>query len=181
MSYYPADGGRLPLSVSRLSVCLSTLPTSQLPAAVVISGCVHGWMCWIFPDLGHIGGIGSYSSHIWPCCSLQNRPAAVQRSPHNGPSPPCMNPALTNTSWVRERRRRRRRRRDGVFPDLCFVFPLNPFTVTVTFIDLLAHVTSHCLTYSPQFQLYYLNQVFFRSCKCSINLISFLIFPWCLL
>ncbi|XP_056909839.1 disks large homolog 2 isoform X7 [Takifugu flavidus] len=32
-------------------------------------------------------------------CTSVNRPAAVQRSPHNGPPPPCMNPALTNTSW----------------------------------------------------------------------------------
>lgn len=128
MSFHWADRGRLlHFFVSRLSVCLSTVPTCQPSAAVVISGCIYGWMCWIFLDMGHVGGISSYSSHIWPCCSLQNRPAAVQRSPHNGPSPPCMNPALTNTSWVRERRMRRRRR-DGVFPDLCifFVFFFKP-------------------------------------------------------
>lgn len=111
-------------------------------------------MCWVFPDMGHIGEFSSYSSHIWPCCSLQNRPAAVQRSPHNGPSSPCMNPALTNTSWVREWRRRR----DGVFPDL--VFFLLPFCVTVAFTDMLAHVTSHRVTYSPQFQLHYLKKSF---------------------
>lgn len=109
-----------------LSVCLyccaTTTPTSQPPAAVLICGCIYGWMCWIFADVAQIGGVSSSSSHMWPCCSLQNRPAAVQRSPNNGPPPPCMNPALTNTSWVRERRR------DGLFPDLlllfCFYFPL---------------------------------------------------------
>lgn len=106
-----------------LYCCATTTPTSQPPAAVVICGCIYGWMCWIFADVAQIGGVSSSSSHMWPCCSLQNRPAAVQRSPNNGPPPPCMNPALTNTSWVRERRRR-----DGLFPDLlllfCFYFPL---------------------------------------------------------
>lgn len=81
--------------------------------------------------------------------SLQNRPAAVQRSPHNGPSPPCMNPALTNTSWVRERRRRR----DGVFPHLFFCCFITLFR------DIHPHVGS-CLIVSPHSQLYYLNKVF---------------------
>ncbi|XP_029925101.1 disks large homolog 2 isoform X14 [Myripristis murdjan] len=31
--------------------------------------------------------------------SKQNRPPAVQGSPHNGQPPPCMNPALTNAPW----------------------------------------------------------------------------------
>lgn len=43
--------------------------------------------------------------YIWSCCSLQNRPPAVQGSPHNGQPPPCMNPALMNAPWVREGRR----------------------------------------------------------------------------
>lgn len=66
--------------------------------------CCYLWMdVLISAQTGHIGGAGCYSSsHIWSCCSLQNRPPAVQRSPPNGPPPPCMNPALTNTSWVRE-------------------------------------------------------------------------------
>uniref|UniRef100_A0A667WQ09 Discs, large homolog 2 (Drosophila) n=1 Tax=Myripristis murdjan TaxID=586833 RepID=A0A667WQ09_9TELE len=34
---------------------------------------------------------------------VNNRPPAVQGSPHNGQPPPCMNPALTNAPWVRER------------------------------------------------------------------------------
>ncbi|XP_028450540.1 disks large homolog 1-like isoform X1 [Perca flavescens] len=29
----------------------------------------------------------------------ENRPPAVQGSPHNGQPPPCMNPALTNAPW----------------------------------------------------------------------------------
>lgn len=65
-------------------------PTSQ-PAATLL---VYGWTCCGLAEMG--------SHHIWSCCSPQNRPPAVQRSPHNGPPPPCMNPALTNTSWVRE-------------------------------------------------------------------------------
>ncbi|XP_031733352.1 disks large homolog 2 isoform X20 [Anarrhichthys ocellatus] len=35
----------------------------------------------------------------WSCCFLQNRPPAVQGSPHNGQPPPCMNPALMNAPW----------------------------------------------------------------------------------
>uniref|UniRef100_A0A3P8WYD2 Discs, large homolog 2 (Drosophila) n=1 Tax=Cynoglossus semilaevis TaxID=244447 RepID=A0A3P8WYD2_CYNSE len=31
--------------------------------------------------------------------SVENRPPAVQGSPHNGQSPPCMNPALMNAPW----------------------------------------------------------------------------------
>lgn len=85
-----------------LYCCATTTPTSQPPAAVVICGCIYGWVWWIFADMAQIWGVSSSSCHIWPCCSLQNRPAAVQRSPSNGPPPPCMNPALTNTSWVRE-------------------------------------------------------------------------------
>ncbi|XP_053297231.1 disks large homolog 2 isoform X3 [Pleuronectes platessa] len=31
--------------------------------------------------------------------SVENRPPAVQGSPHNGQTPPCMNPALMNVPW----------------------------------------------------------------------------------
>lgn len=41
-------------------------------------------------------------SYIWSCYSLQNRPPAVQGSPHNGQPSPCMNPALMNAPWVRD-------------------------------------------------------------------------------
>ncbi|XP_030010788.1 disks large homolog 2 isoform X11 [Sphaeramia orbicularis] len=34
----------------------------------------------------------------------ENRPPAVQGSPHNGQPPPCMNPALMNAPWVRDGR-----------------------------------------------------------------------------
>lgn len=44
------------------------------------------------------------------------------------------------------------------------VFFLLPFCVTVAFTDMLAHVTSHRVTYSPQFQLHYLKKVLFLSC-----------------
>ncbi|TKS83844.1 Disks large -like protein 2 [Collichthys lucidus] len=37
--------------------------------------------------------------YIWSCYSLQNRPPAVQGSPHNGQPSPCMNPALMNAPW----------------------------------------------------------------------------------
>lgn len=87
-----------PVASARLCCCAAATPTSQ-PAAALL---VCGWMCWSLAEMGHLGGVGLCSSHIWSCCSPQNRPAAVQRSPHNGPPPPCMNPALTNTSWVRE-------------------------------------------------------------------------------
>ncbi|XP_039634295.1 disks large homolog 2 isoform X10 [Perca fluviatilis] len=33
------------------------------------------------------------------CPVEENRPPAVQGSPHNGQPPPCMNPALTNAPW----------------------------------------------------------------------------------
>lgn len=86
-----------PLASARLCCCSAATPTSQ-PAATLL---VNGGMCWSLAEMGHLGGVGLCSSHVWSCCSPQNRPPAAQRSPHNGPPPPCMNPALTNTSWVR--------------------------------------------------------------------------------
>lgn len=100
-------------------------------------------MCWTLAEMGHIGGVGFHRSHIWSCCSLQNRPPAVQRSPHNGPPPPCMNPALTNTSWVRET--------GGMGYFLTFFFSLLPFSITAAFTNTSGHVVCHSFTCSPQY------------------------------
>lgn len=83
---------------------------SQPPAGCFCKGvpvvCLGSWTWLIIyghflvtPVLFVLGG------HIWSCSSLQNRPPAVQGSPQNGQPPPCMNPALMNAPWVRERRR----------------------------------------------------------------------------
>lgn len=53
---------------------------------------------------------------------------------------------------------------EGISRSVFFFFFNYPFSVTVGFTDMLAHVMSHCFAYSPQFQLHYLNKVLFLSC-----------------
>ncbi|TNN80100.1 Disks large 2 [Liparis tanakae] len=57
------------------------------------TGSVSSLHFLVRPCLFALGG------YICSCCSLQNRPSAVQGPPHNGQPLPCMNPALMNAPW----------------------------------------------------------------------------------
>lgn len=95
---------RVSLSASPVSFSASSCLCScvdVLPRVIGFPGRDRYAMDWL-PWLQLLCLFSAVTYHIWSCCSFQNRPPAVQGSPHNGQPPPCMNPALMNAPWVRE-------------------------------------------------------------------------------
>lgn len=124
------------LHVLASSVLIQIIQTPTVLYVLQISASASFWCFLLYGCAGWMLGIlGAFdvlvtavlfvlSGHIWSCCSLQNRPPAVQGSPHNGQPPPCMNPALMNAPWVREGRR-------GVVFCFFFLHLISPCRYTV--------------------------------------------------